>query len=69
MIPSYFSPKESARRIAKVSEDAKMSIDTESYVEKFKPSLMDVVYSWCNGSSFAQICKMTDVFEGTVFIF
>ena len=41
-----------------------MTIDPEDYVEKFKPSLMDVVYSWCNGSSFAQICKMTDVFEG-----
>jgi len=58
--------QESARRIAKVSEEAKMSIDAESYVEKFKPSLMDVVYSWCNGATFAQICKMTDVFEGSI---
>eukprot|EP00112_Aurelia_sp_Birch-Aquarium-sp1_P005103 Seg158.5 transcript_id=Seg158.5/GoldUCD/mRNA.D3Y31 product="Exosome RNA helicase MTR4" protein_id=Seg158.5/GoldUCD/D3Y31 len=58
--------QESARRIAKVSEEAKMTIDPEDYVEKFKPSLMDVVYSWCNGSSFAQICKMTDVFEGSI---
>ena len=41
-----------------------MEIDAETYVEKFRPSLMDVVYSWCNGASFAQICKMTDVFEG-----
>ena len=44
-----------------------MNIDAETYVEKFKPSLMDVVYSWCNGASFAQICKMTDVFEGNCF--
>ncbi len=41
-----------------------MDVDAEDYVEKFKPSLMDVVYAWCNGASFAQICKMTDVFEG-----
>lgn len=25
---------------------------------------MDVVHAWCNGVSFAQVCKMTDVFEG-----
>ena len=46
-----------------------MNMDAEAYVEKFKPSLMDVVYTWCNGASFAQICKMTDVFEGIVFCF
>lgn len=28
---------------------------------------MDVVYTWANGSSFSQICKMTDVFEGNGF--
>ena len=30
----------------------------------FKPHMMDVVHAWCNGSSFSQICKMTDIFEG-----
>ena len=25
---------------------------------------MDVVFAWANGASFAQICKMTDAFEG-----
>lgn len=33
-------------------------------MNQFKPHLMDVVYAWANGSTFAQICKMTDVFEG-----
>ena len=41
-----------------------MDIDADRYVDKFKPSLMDVVYSWCKGASFGEICKMTDVFEG-----
>eukprot|EP00795_Rhopilema_esculentum_P004965 gene4965-21311_t len=58
--------QESARRIAKVSEEAKMDIDADRYVDKFKPSLMDVVYSWCKGASFGEICKMTDVFEGSI---
>jgi len=56
--------QECAKRIAKVSADAKLDVDEETYLNQFKPHLMDVVYTWANGASFAQICKMTDVFEG-----
>lgn len=55
-----------ARRIAKVSIECKLELDEEAYVEKFKPTLMDVVLAWCKGSSFLQLCKMTDVFEGSI---
>lgn len=41
-------------------------MDEETYVEQFKPFLMDVVFSWCNGSSFSDLCKMTDIFEGSI---
>ncbi|XP_033098338.1 exosome RNA helicase MTR4-like [Anneissia japonica] len=56
--------QDSARRIAKVSIEAKLDVNEDDYVESFKPSLMDVVYEWCKGASFSQLCKMTDVFEG-----
>lgn len=56
--------QECAKRIAKVSAEAKLEVDEETYLDKFRPHLMDVVYTWANGSTFAQICKMTDVFEG-----
>ncbi|CAG9817307.1 unnamed protein product [Phaedon cochleariae] len=55
-----------ARRIAKVSNEARLPIEEDSYVEKFKPFLMDVVFSWCNGSSFQDLCAMTDIFEGSI---
>lgn len=58
--------QESARRIGKVSEEAKLEIDVETYVESFKPHIMDVVFAWANGASFSQICKMTDAFEGSI---
>ncbi|XP_069483381.1 exosome RNA helicase MTR4 isoform X1 [Ambystoma mexicanum] len=58
--------QETARRIAKVSAEAKLEIDEEVYLNTFKPNLMDVVYTWANGATFAQICKMTDVFEGSI---
>jgi ATP-dependent RNA helicase DOB1 len=44
-----------ARRIAKVSQESKMSIVEEDYVTSFKPELMDVVYSWAKGSNFMEI--------------
>ena len=58
--------QETARKIAKVSKEAKLEIDEETYVEKFKPHMMDVVYAWSTGKSFAEICQMTDIFEGSI---
>lgn len=55
-----------ARRIAKVSKECKMEVDEDNYVDKFKPTLMDIVSKWCKGASFLQICQMTEVFEGNI---
>ncbi|XP_050304302.1 exosome RNA helicase MTR4 [Anthonomus grandis grandis] len=55
-----------ARRIAKVSNEARLPIDEDKYVEQFKPFLMEVVFSWANGASFADLCQMTEVFEGSI---
>ncbi|KAL0083768.1 rRNA-processing arch domain-containing protein [Phycomyces blakesleeanus] len=58
--------QETARRIAKVSKECKMAVDEDEYVAKFKPQLMDVVFAWCQGAKFFQICKMTEVYEGSL---
>ncbi|XP_072515803.1 exosome RNA helicase MTR4 [Salminus brasiliensis] len=58
--------QECAKRIAKVSAEAKLTVDEDAYLNQFRPHLMDVVYTWANGASFSQICKMTDVFEGSI---
>lgn len=55
-----------ARRIAKISVECKLEMDEEAYVEKFKPFMMDVVLAWCKGASFLNLCKMTDIFEGSI---
>jgi ATP-dependent RNA helicase DOB1 len=49
-----------------VTKEAKLEIDEDKYVEQFKPYLMDVTLAWCKGATFAQICKMTDIFEGII---
>lgn len=58
--------QEIVRRIAKVSRESKLNIVEEEYVNQFKPTLMEVVYAWAQGKSFFQICKMTDVYEGSI---
>ena len=58
--------QETARRVCKVSLEAKLTLDEEEYIESFRPHMMDIVHAWCNGATFAQICKMTDIFEGSI---
>ena len=57
---------ETATRIAAVSIESKVQLDSETYVESFRPELMSVVYGWCKGCKFSEICKMSDVFEGSI---
>ncbi|KAJ1969714.1 ATP-dependent RNA helicase mtr4 [Dispira parvispora] len=58
--------QEAARRIARVSVESKLEVDEEDYVQSFNSDLMDVVFAWCQGAKFSQICKMTTVFEGSI---
>ncbi|KNC34874.1 hypothetical protein FF38_13680, partial [Lucilia cuprina] len=55
-----------AKEIAKVSAEAKLPVVEAEYVQQFQPEIMDVVYQWARGATFAQLCKMTDVFEGSL---
>ena len=54
---------ETARRVGKVTEECKLPIDIEDYVGSFRPDLMDVMAAWYRGSKFADILKMTEIFE------
>ena len=41
-------------------------IEVEDFVDSFKPVLVEVVYHWSKGMHFDEVCKKTDLFEGTV---
>merc|ERR1719487_2360948 len=41
-----------------------LDVDVKDYVKKFSPKLMDVINLWCKGSTFAEIIKLTNMFEG-----
>ncbi|KAI2473494.1 antiviral helicase [Annulohypoxylon bovei var. microspora] len=55
-----------ARIIAKVSQESKLDVNEEEYAQSLKYQLMETVYAWANGKSFADVCKMTDAYEGSL---
>lgn len=50
--------QELARRIAKVSQESKLPLVEDEYVQSFKVELMDAVIQWCRGASFSDTCKV-----------
>lgn len=58
--------QEMARRIAKVSQESKLPLVEDEYVQSFKVELMDAVVQWCRGASFAEICKVGRFGDTTV---
>ncbi|CAI9099042.1 OLC1v1035803C1 [Oldenlandia corymbosa var. corymbosa] len=59
--------QDSARRIAEIQHECKLEINVEEYVEaSIRPFLMDVIYCWSKGATFAEVSQMTDIFEGSI---
>ena len=44
-----------ARIISKVSQESKLALNEDEYVQGFKYQLMEVVYAWAHGKPFAEI--------------
>ena len=38
-------------------------MDEQDFVDAFRPTLMEVVAAWYRGVTFAEVLKMTSVFE------
>lgn len=58
--------QELARRIAKVSQESKLPLVEDEYVQSFKVELMDAVVQWCRGASFSDTCKVSNLTEMTI---
>ncbi|ODA78096.1 hypothetical protein RJ55_06699 [Drechmeria coniospora] len=55
-----------ARIVAKISQECKLDVNEDDYVASLKWQLMETVYTWAQGRSFAEICKMTNTYEGSL---
>lgn len=59
--------QETARRIAKLSQECKLKIDIEEYVKQtVNPAMMEITFAWAKGAKFVEICGMSDIFEGSI---
>lgn len=66
LAPAFKRLQEAAKRVAQVTQESKIEIDVERFVDSFAPTLMEVTYAWCKGAKFIEICKMTEEFEGSI---
>ena len=48
--------QDSARRIARIAIESKLDLAEDSYVESFRPHLMDVVHAWSSVSTVHVVC-------------
>lgn len=62
----YTTLTDIVKKLGEVFSDCKINIDQEAYANTIKPQLIEVTYMWCCGSSFAEILKLTDIFEGNI---
>lgn len=58
--------QDTARRVAKVCVESKLQVDEEEYVKGFKTEMMQIGFAWAGGATFSEVCKMTDIFEGSI---
>jgi ATP-dependent RNA helicase DOB1 len=51
----YREIQQQARVIAKMSQESKLTVNEDEYIQSFKFELMDVVFAWSKGAYFSQI--------------
>ena len=57
-----------AKQIAKVSKEAKIEIDEEQYISKFKPFMMDVVFEVSNYISKSVFYQLRKIYKLTHYL-
>lgn len=51
----HFYVPRCTRNVARVSEEAKVDINSEDYVNSFTASMMEATYAWSNGAKFNEV--------------
>ena len=66
LVEAYRQVQETARRVATVWQECKIDCNVDEYVSRFNPTIMEVILAWCSGATFADVLKMSDLFEGSL---
>ena len=66
LFAAFNQMKTVAERIGKIKAEIDLTEKLDEYMNKFKPDMMEITLQWCNGDSFGDICKTTEIYEGTI---
>jgi len=66
MLKPYKQLMDIVKKVLKVSIESKLELDEETYIKSFSKQFINVAYAWGNGDSFASICKLTNMYEGSI---
>jgi len=58
--------KEVLKNVTSIIERTELKTNIDISIENLKPNLMHVIYNWCNGYSFKDICESTNIMEGSI---
>ena len=59
----YAALLETARRVGKAANEAGLAVDAPEYAASFRPDLMELLSAWAGGAKFADLLRLTDIFE------
>ncbi|KAA6374174.1 MAG: putative DExH-box ATP-dependent RNA helicase DExH10, partial [Streblomastix strix] len=66
MVVSLRQLQEKSLEVGQVCKECKMQVEAEEFVNGVRPGLVEAAYQWTKGLKFFDICKLTDVFEGSI---
>uniref|UniRef100_A0A383W508 Helicase ATP-binding domain-containing protein n=1 Tax=Tetradesmus obliquus TaxID=3088 RepID=A0A383W508_TETOB len=59
--------RKAARHVGTAAADAKLGVNVDEFVERFRPELMEACAAWTRGQRFADVLNLApDVFEGSL---
>jgi ATP-dependent RNA helicase DOB1 len=64
MTECYQAVLAAAKRVGDVCQQCKVELDLQKYLGTFRSSIAPVMFAWCDGRPFADVCKLTNMFEG-----
>lgn len=55
-----------AKEIAQVLLELQLLTEEDEFVQRFDPALIDVAFAWSSGVSFSEVCKLSEIYEGSI---
>eukprot|EP01083_Nonionella_stella_P263528 895114_1 len=58
--------KDAAALVLRVTQESRIEIDEDKFLEGFRDDMMEICHAWCSGKPFIDVCSLSDMFEGSI---